>query len=293
MIEIYKKDLKSSFCNMTAEVLIAYILFIFGFYTMSMNLNYRGQAVGYSQFEYTISSMASILSLLVIPIITVRSFAEEKRARTDSLLYSLPIKTPSVVIAKYLSMLTVFAIPVAVIAVYPVILSMYGKVYLNTAYSTLFAFFLIGAVFIAVGMFISSLTESTVISAILSMGVIIIVACTATISSGIGSESATSLAILLAFSLLIGVIAYYSTKNLPVSAAVGGVCAAASVIVYLIKPSLFEGLIPSVISRFDLFSMVGAFAGGIFDITTVVFFLSIIAFFVFLTVQSMEKKRWS
>lgn len=293
MTEIYKKDLKSAFCNMTAVVLIAFILFIFGFYTMSINLNYGGQAMGYSEFEYTVTSMASILSLLVIPIITTRSFAEEKHQKTDQLLYSLPIKTPSVVIAKYLSMLTIFAIPVGIISLFPFILSLYGKVYLNTAWATLFAYFLVGAIFIAVGMFISSLTESTVISAILSTAVIILVACAPTISTGIGSEAATSLAGLIIISAIIGVIAYYSTKNTAASLVAGLVCGAASIIVYMAEPTLYEGLIPDIINELDLFTKMGNFAGGIFDITSVVFFISVIIFFVFLTVQSMEKKRWN
>lgn len=292
MNAIYRKDLKSAFCNMTAVVLIAYVLFIMGFYTVSLNLNYGGSGMGYAQFEYTLAS-AAIPAMLALPVITVRSFSEEKHAKTDCLLYSLPIGTGSVVAAKYLSMVTVFAIPTAALGLFPFILSLFGTVHLNTAYATLLMWFLLGCTLIAIGMFISSTTESSVISAIVSMCVIVFVACAETVAAAVDSKASVSFAAALGVCILLGILTGISTKETVPSVAVSLVTGGAATAVYVAKSELYEGLLSSVIEKFALFSPVGNTASGILDLKSVLFYLSVIAFFVFLTVRSAEKKRWN
>ncbi len=287
MSAIYKKELKSAFCGMTGVIFAAYVLVWFGIFTVVVNI-YQG----YPQFEYTIANVAFI-SLLAIPVITMRSFSEEKHSKTDQLLYSLPIKTPTVVIAKYLAMLTVFAVPALIAMVYPFVFSAFGTVYINTAFSTMLAYYLLGSSLIAICMFISSLTESQVIAAILSLGSIILIYYLSAISSLFSTSASTSVYVLLAVCVVIGAVAYKMTENPIAAGAVAFVLAAACIIVYAVKSTLFEGLVPNILSSLDLFSKTNKFINGVLDVKAIVFFLSTIVFFNFLTVQSVEKKRWN
>lgn len=287
MSEIFKKDFKSSLCNMTGAIFIAYVLMWFGIYTAAINFSNLSP-----QFEYTVLN-ASFVSLLALPILTMRSFSEEKNAKTDQLLYSLPINTASIVIGKFFAMTAVFAIPVVITALYPFILSIYGTVYLNTAISSLIAYFFLGCLIISVGMFISSLTESQTLSAILGIGAVILIYFMTSISQLISNEASTSLALLVVLSAAIGWVTYKLTSNYIAGISTGAVLAAVCFIVYIIKSSLFAGLVPKVITALDPFQKLYNFATGIFDITSIVYFVSAAVFFLFLTVQTMEKKRWN
>ncbi len=284
---VYRKELKSSLCNMTGVIFIAYVLIWFGIYTVAINLM---SAV--SQFEYTVSS-AGFISLLALPVLTMRSFAEEKSNKTDSLLYSLPVSTTSVVVAKFLAMATVFAIPVVITCIYPFILSLYGPVYLNTAYSTLIAYFFLGCCLISVGMFISSLTESQVIAAVLNVGAIILIYFMSSIAGLISSAAAVSLVCIIIAAIIVAYISYKLTKNYVVGIAVGAILIGAAGIVYAVKSALFENLFPKALESLDVFSRTNSFVNGIFDLPAIIFYISVTVFFGFLTVQSMEKKRWN
>ena len=287
MSAVYRKELKSSLCNMTGVIFIAYVLIWFGIYTIAINL-----MSGVAQFEYTISS-AGFISLLALPVLTMRSFAEEKSNKTDQLLYSLPISTTSVVISKFLAMATVFAVPVVIAGFYPFILSLYGTVYLNTAYSTLIAYFFLGCSLISVGMFISSVTDSQVIAAVLNIGAIILIYFMTSIAGLFSSAASVSLVCVIAAALIVAYVSYALTKNAVVGISVGAVLAGAAGITYAVKSSLFENLFPETLEALDVFSRTNSFVNGIFDVPAIVFYLSVTVFFGFLTVQSMEKKRWN
>lgn len=168
----------------------------------------------------------------------MRTFAEEKKQRTDQLLYSLPTGMVRIVLGKYLALLLVFLIPVAILCLYPLVLSLYGDLAMKTVYSTIFAFFLLGASLLAVGMFISTLTESQAFAA----GVTFVV-------------------------LLLDYLAPSLADFLPA----GG----------------------DVVSALCLFTPLENSIYGIFDIKGIVFYLSTIILFLFLTVQALEKRRWS
>jgi ABC-type transport system involved in multi-copper enzyme maturation permease subunit len=120
MFAIYKKELKNYFINMTGYIFIGFMLAITGIFTTLVNL------IGtYPSFENVLSNI-TIVFLLIIPILTMRSVAEERHSKTDQLLYSLPVSVTQIVLAKYLAMFTVFLIPVAIIGLYPLILSIFG-----------------------------------------------------------------------------------------------------------------------------------------------------------------------
>lgn len=287
MSALYKKELKSMFSEMTAPIFIAYVLLWNGIYTNWYNLANR-----IPKFEYAVAA-ASFISLLAVPILTMRSFAEERSRKTDQLLYFLPIRSSGVVAAKYLAMVTVYAIPCAVMALYPLVLSMYGKISFVPAYTTLLVYFLLGAAVIAVCMFISSLTESQVIAAVLSVGAILLSYFMSSFSNMFSATASHSFAGVIAIVLLAALIIYTLTKNAFVGGGFFAVGAVAALIVYLINSALYEGLMPKLLAPLSMFSEIDTYVNGMFDICGIVYYLSVIGLFVFFTVQSFEKKRWS
>lgn len=287
MSAVYKRELKSYFCGMTGAVFMAFLLLMSGIYTTALCLS-----GGYPGFEVVLSAVLFVF-LLVIPIITMRSISEDMHTRTDQLLYALPLPLSSVVLAKYLAMTTVLAIPTGVMCLYPVILSFYGEVNYAAAYGALLGFFLLGCALIAIGMFLSSLTESQVIAAVLTFAAFILMYLMNGLSTLIPVTASASLIAYLVCACAAAFILYALTKNKTVSAAVGGVLALGIAAAYMIRSSAFEGSIQKLLSALAFFDRFTNFANGIFDITALVYYLSVAVLFVFFTVQSMEKRRWA
>ena len=163
MTAVFRREMGAYFHGVTGYLFMAFVLVFAGIYTMVYNLSGL-----YANFEYVLDAI-SFIYLIAVPVLTMRSVAEEKRQRTDQLLYSLPIRLVDVVAGKYLAMLVVLAAPTAVMGLYPLLLSRFGSVYLPTAYASLLAFFLLGAALLAIGLFISSVSESQVGSAVVCL----------------------------------------------------------------------------------------------------------------------------
>ncbi|MFA6947881.1 MAG: ABC transporter permease [Eubacteriales bacterium] len=284
---VYKKEFKAYFSNMTGYVFIAFILLFAGIFVSMTNL--RG---GYPNFEYSLGTI-SFTFLFVVPILTMRVLAEEKRSRTDQLLYSLPISVPQIIMGKYLAMLTVFAIPCGVMLLYPIILSFYGTVAVLTAYSAIFGFFMLGAALIAIGMFMSSLTESQIISAVLSFGALLLIYLMSNLSSLIPSTAAASYISFAVLVLALALIVYVMTKNYWAAFSVAAALEIALSVVYFTRTAMFEGAVGKLLSSLALYGRLDNFIYGIFDITSVIYYLTVIVIFVFFSIQSVEKRRWS
>jgi len=287
MFAIFKRELKTYFSGMTGAIFAAFLLVMIGIYMKVYNLDGT-----YPSFEYAISGVVFVF-LLIVPIITMRSFSEELHARTDQLLYSLPMKLSSVVLAKYFALLTVLAVPMAIMCVYPVILSFYGEINYGAAYGAILGFFLLGAALISIGLFLSSLTESQVIAAVLTFGAFILTYLMPGLAPMMPVTARASLVGFLVLAACVGAILYLLTKNVVISAVTGGVLVCGISSVYLVNASLFEGAFPRLLEAVALFDRFNSFGNGIFDITSLVYYISVSVLFVFFTVQSMEKKRWA
>ena len=287
MTAVYKRELRSYINGMTGAIFAGFVLLLAGIFMVVYNL------MGlYPYFEAILPNVAFIY-MFAVPVLTMRSVAEEKHSRTDQLLYSLPMSRSSIVLAKYLAMVTVLAVPCAVMCLYPLILASFGTVYFTSAYATLLAFFLLGSALIAIGMFISSLTESQVIAAVVSLAVMVFINLMSGLANLIPATAGSSLAGFIAIALIISMIVQVMIRSSVISVAVGVVLTAGCVLVYLGNPVIFENAIPSLLSSLALFDRLGSFQNGMFDLTAVIFYLSIAVLFVYLTVQSMEKKRWN
>ncbi len=287
MTAILKHELRSYFHSFTAYFFGAFLLVVTGVCSMIYNIN---QTV--SNFEYVLG-LGCIVLVLIVPILTMRSIAEEKKQKTDQLLYALPVTTTQVVVGKYLALLVVFVIPLCIIGVYPLIFAQYGDVYLPTSYGTLFAFFMMGAALIAVGVFISSLTENQGFAAGIGVAVILFNYYSVTIAEYVSSTALGSAIVLCVAAALVAFLINHLTKNENLAYGIGLALLAVITATYLINSEMYEGLVPKIMTELSLFERFYVFVDGVFDITAIVYYITVIIFFLFLSVQSLEKRRYN
>ncbi|WP_291258248.1 ABC transporter permease [Flavonifractor sp.] len=287
MIAVCKHELRGYFHSLTAYVFGAFLLAVVGVGAMLYNLQ-----AAVSNFEYVLS-FSSLVFVVIVPILTMRVLAEERRQKTDQLLYSLPITTTQVVLGKYLALLAVYLIPLAVICVYPLIFAQFGEVYLPTSYGSIFAFFVMGAALMAVGVFLSSLTENQGFAAGITIAVILFNYYSVSLSEYISSTAFGSLIVLDVLVILLGFLIRYLTRNEGLAYGVALALVLALAAAFLVDSSMFEGLLPAVMEQLSLFERFNTFVNGVFDVTAIVYYLSVIGFFLLLSVQSMEKRRYN
>ena len=287
MTAVYQKELKSYFNNLFGYLYIAIILLFMGIFAAYYHFK---NMVG--DISYSLSTLA-IVVFLVTPLITMRIIAEERQKKTDQLLYSLPISISSTVIAKYFAMLTVYIIPMSVICLYPLIMSFFGTVNAAQSYGCILAFFLMGACLLAIGMFISSLTENQIISAILSFVVMLLIYFSGAIANMVSSTSSASFYALGILAVVLGIVVFIMVKNYIAALGVTAIAVTGLAIAYKINSTAFEGLFAKVIKWLSIYERCTPFYDGIFDLTAIVYFISVIFLFVFLTIQAVEKRRWS
>ncbi len=287
MFAIYKRELKSYMTSMFGYVFMAVNILFAGVYFN--NINIQG---GSPYFAYTLSYI-SFLFMFTTPLVTMRMIADERRQKTDQMLLTAPVSITQVVLGKYLAVVTVFAIPVLVYCVYPLIMGMFGTVSYAMTYSAILAYFLIGCAFIAIGMFVSSLTDSVVIAAFVSLVVFFFMYMEDTLVAYIPNTVMTSVVGFAVIVLIAAAIVYYMTSNILIGAIVGILGGIVIMVIYIINPAVYEGSIINVLNVFNITKGFGNFLNGIFDVKALVYYLSIIAVCFTLTVQMMQKRRWS
>lgn len=287
MLAVCKHELRMQFHSLTAYVFGAFLLAVVGIGAMLYNLQ-----AAVSNFEYVLS-FSSLVFAVIVPLLTMRSLAEERRQRTDQLLYALPLSTWEVILGKYLALLAVFAVPLCVIAVYPLLFAQFGEVYLPTSYGSLFAYFLLGAALIAVGVFLSSLTDNQGFAAGISVAVILFNYYSVALSEYAAATAQASALALFVLAAGLGLLVKALTRSENLAIAVGLPLMALIVAAYFLNSGWFEGLLPNVMAALSLFERLNVFVNGVFDLTAVVFYLSVAAFFLFLSVQSLEKRRYN
>ena len=287
MTAVLKHELRIYFRSLTAYVFGAFLLAFVGLGAMLYNIQ-----AAVSNFELVLN-FGSLILVVVVPILTMRVIAEERKQRTDQLLYSLPITTTQVIIGKYLALLIVYAIPMVIISFYPLIFAQFGDVYLPTAYGTVFAFYLLGAALIAVGVFISSLTDNQGFAAGIGIAAILLNYYSVNLSEYASSTAFGSAAALIVLAILLGVVIRHVSGNEVFGYAVSIALMMGIGIACFVNPSMFEGLLPKIMKQLSLFSRFTTFVNGIFDVTAVFYFLTVIVFFLFLAVESMEKRRYN
>lgn len=184
-------------------------------------------------------------------------------------------------------------IPMCLIIAYPLILKNYGNIYLPTAYGTLFAYIMTAAALLSIGIFISSITESQAMAAGICFAAMLLNYYMVTLAEYVASSAYGSFIAILILELIIALLVKNMTGNSILSKGFGAVSIIAAVALYIYKNQWFEGLFPKILENISVYERFYEFVDGIFDYTHVVYFISVIVFFLFLTVQSLEKRRYN
>ena len=287
MTAIFKREFRSYFAGMVGYAVAAVSLFFLGLYFTNRNLLY--QSSDFAGVLYT----TTLILLFLLPAVSMRSFAEERRARTDQLLLTSPVSIPAIVAGKFLAQLAVFCVPLTAAAVMPLILTAFGKVSLISAYAALLGYILLGGACLAVGTFISCLTENQIVVYLASFVVLLI----AYLMNGIKTmfTSGNILAfvvfalVLLAASAAVGVVC----KNILAGGAVLAVGAAALFALFILRPAWLLSAFDAVLTALALFAPYAEIIGGSFSLPVILYYLSVIGVFLFFTGQTLERRRWN
>ena len=269
MSAVFKREFRSYFNNLIGYVFLGALFCIIGFLTLIENL-----ISGYAQFEYNLG-YASLFFIILIPILATRTMCDDKRQHINQLLYSLPIRSLSIVLGKYLAIVAVIGIGCVGIAVVPLILASFGTLAMRTVFSSLFAFFLLASLLAAICMFVSSLVGSQIIATlvgILSCAVLYLISL---IVSSIPSGALASFALFIVLVLLVAGVAYFLSRNALVTVGTAALGIIPLSVAYIRNPSSFEGKFAKTVSYIAVFDRFYTFLNGSFDLTAVVFFLSI------------------
>ncbi|NLY75976.1 MAG: ABC transporter permease subunit [Firmicutes bacterium] len=287
MIAVLKRELKTYFLTPTGYIFMGFFLLISGFFfaignLFSANPNYNSM-LGTINFVF----------MILVPILTMRLLAEESRQKTDQLLLTSPLSVTEIVLGKYLAAVAVFLLTVAVTCIYPIILSFFGSIAVSEIVGGYLGFILLGSSFIAVGLFISSLTENQVVAAVVTFSALLLFWIIDVLQQVLPND--TTSGIIFTGLIVAGVVflIYRSIKNyfLTVISAlvgIGGITAG-----YFINKQIYDGIILRFIDWISLLKRFEPFWRGNLSLSPIVFFLSFIALFIFLTIQMIEKRRWN
>ncbi|MCD8118186.1 MAG: ABC transporter permease [Lachnospiraceae bacterium] len=289
MIAIFKREYKSYFISMIGYIFIAMLLMVVGLCYYWINLHNANPFIGYSlQYSYV-----QIAFMVLVPVVTMRIFADERRLKTDQLLLTAPVTVTKIVMGKFLAIAAVFVIPIAVICIYPIMLMQYGTINVAMSYVCILGFFLMGLAYISIGMFVSSLTESSIISAVVTFIILMFSFMISSLTSVIPSTAIVSFVVFVALAAIVGAIIGMLTRDRRIGFLVGAVLELVVIVLYIVKSSIFEGLIQKVLLQLSISGYYDKFVGGVLDLRGVIYYISVIIFFLFLTVQSVEKRRYN
>lgn len=287
MAAVFRHECRLLFSGLTAYVYGAFSLFFVAIYMIVYNLTNA-----YANFEYALAG-ASFAFIIMIPILTMRIISEEKKQKTDQLLYSLPISTTQIVVGKFLAVFVTSLIPMCAVVFYPLILKNYGNLYLPAAYGAMFGYIMTAAVLLSIGIFISSITESQAMAAGICFGAMILNYYMVTVAEYATSSAYGSLIAIVVVEIILALLIRSMTRNDVLAQGVGFVAVIGTVVLYIFRSEWFEGLFPNILENISVYERFYQFVDGIFDYTNVVYFISVIIFFLFLTVQSLEKRRYN
>lgn len=287
MFAIYKKELRSYFTSMIGYVFIAFFLAIIGLYFYLYNISR-----GYPNFEYVLSGV-TFAFMILIPIITMRVMAEENRQKTDQLLLTAPVPTRAIIVGKYLALMSVYGIVMLVTCLYPLIIRKFGEVNMKTAYASILGYYLLGGAFMAVGLFVSTCTENQLVAAVVTFILVLVTTLMEGIASMFPTDDRTAWLVFSVILIIVCLITYAIMHNAVISLSIAAVGEVVLTALYIIKPTLYDGLIVKVFGWFSVTTRFDNFIGGILDLSAIVYYLSFIFIFLFMAIQCLNKRRWS
>ena len=290
MLAIFKRELRSCFHGMIGAVLTAFMLAATAIYFVALNLGYGLPDFGY----YTLSRTIFVL-LLYIPVLTMRSFAEERHSRTDQLLLTSPVSVGGIVLGKYFALCVIFALPCLVDAGMILVLKVLGATGTSTLanFSALLCYYLMGCAAIAIGVFLSSLTENQIIAAVSGVAALLLAYMMPSLRSMFNAGSAVALVVFTALSAGASLAVGLRTRSFTLGCfCFAALCAGLSAL-FLLRSAWLTEAFSAVLSALCLFAPFEEFVNNSFSIQTLVYYLTVPVLFLFFTAQSIEKRRWN
>lgn len=287
MKTILTREFKAYFTSPIGYVFLTFYLFIFGFYFSGVNISQHS-----GDYSIVFSYLVNLL-LFTIPLVTMRLLSEERKNKTDQLLLTSPISVWDMILGKYLAAVLLLLLTLVLTVIHPIILTILGDVPWPTVISTYVGYFLLGSTLIAISLFISAHTENQIIAAIGSIGVFLMLLLVDALATLIPAQRMSSLIFVFIIIIILVAFIYFSIKDIYISLIIGFACAIATILTYKFNGTLFDGLCTKVLKWFSLFTRYTNFSSGLFDVGSMVYFLSFIFIFLFLTNQTIEKRRWN
>ena len=286
MIPIIKKEMRAYFSSMVGYIVLAgFVLFTAFYYSLYC---VRGLYPDYS----VVLSSTSIVFLIVIPIITMRLFAEEMKQKTDQLLYTAPLKIESIVIGKFLSAFIFFLIGMLITVLFPFLMSFFGDLPVSQITGTFIGYILLGATFISIGLFISVLTDNQIIAAFGTFGALFVLFMIDGLVELIPVDTTSSLIFVGVIMLGFSFIVYDSTRSIIAGVIIALIGIGTIAVLYMINPLFFDGAMVKTIGWFSLMLRFRNFSLGILNVSDIIYYFTFAAAFIYLTVNVIEKRRW-
>ena len=233
--------------------------------------------------------------LLYIPVLTMRSFAEERRTRTDQLLLTSPVSVWEIVLGKFFALCVIFALPCLADAVMILVLAALGATGTATLanLAALLCYYLMGCAAIAIGAFLSSLTENQISAAVSGVAALLLAYMMPSLRTMFTTGSAVALALFTAIAAALSVVAGLRSKSFTLGCLSFAGCCVALTALFLLKSSWLTEAFSAVLSGLCLFTPFEEFVNNSFSIPTLVYYLTVTMLFLFFTAQGLEKRRWN
>jgi len=286
MLPIYKKEMKTYFNQMTGYIFLLFMVLLTGLYFVIMNV------FGLDPRYQNVLSGSTILFFILIPTLTMRLFSEEVRHKTDQLLFTSPLSIWQIVIGKFLAGLSLFLIGMGVTLLFPLMISRYGTLPISQITGSFIGFILIGTCFIAVGLFISVLTDNQIIAAVATFATLFALFIMDAIAASMPADTFSSLIFIAALIVGVAALLYSSTKNIIVSVITGVIGIAAASGLYAFNNLIYDGIIVRSLQWLSVYSRFSNLINGILNLADIVYYVTFAAVFIYLTVNVIEKRRW-
>ena len=287
MLAIYKRELKAYFNSMIGYIFIGFFVLITGVYFSVFNLFSLSP-----DFRLSLGNVVALF-LILVPALTMRLLAEESRQKTDQLLLTAPVKVSDIVLGKYLAAITVFLIALLFTVIFPFMIAPYGNVSFIETLGTYIGFFFMGSSFIAIGLWISAMTDNQIVAAIGSFSVLFLLLMIDYIAIGLPSSSSFSVSFIAMLAALFVFYIFESTRNVKLSVFLGILAGFAIVYTFIMYTNVYTGLPGKILAALAIIVRYENFSLGILDVGALIYFLSFSAAFLYLTIGVVSKRRWS
>ena len=263
---------------MIGYVLTAFMLAATAIYFVALNLGY-----GLTDFGYYTLYRTTFVLLLYIPVLTMRSFAEERRTRTDQLLLTSPVSVWEIVLGKFFALCVIFALPCLADAVMILVLAALGATGTATLanLAALLCYYLMGCAAIAIGVFLSSLTENQIIAAVAGVAALLLAYMMPSLRSMFTAGSAVALALFTAIAAVLSVVAGLRTRSFTLGCLTFAGCCVVLTALFLLQSSWLTEAFSAVLSGLCLFTPFEEFVNNSFSIPTLVYYLTVTMLFLF------------